>query len=241
MKKLVYLKFIGDNSCKTSLTDKVLVRDWVKKKIGDKYLVPILGIYNKFDDINFQELPSKFVIKCNHDSGSTVICEDKSKLDLKQLKQKYEFWLKRNYAYTGYEMNYKNIIPQIIIEKYMGKAIRDYKFLCFDGKIYYCWIDFDRFENHKRNVYDLDWNLQPFKIEYENYDGQVKCPEKFEEMKEIVEKLSKGFDHVRVDLYYINEEIYFGEMTFASGNGFDIISPEEWDYKIGDLWNFDYI
>lgn len=221
------------------LTDKYLVRDWVENKIGKEYLIPLYGAYNSFDEIDFNKLPDKFVIKCNHDSGSVTLCNDKSKLDLKKLKYKYDkFYLKRNFAYIGYEMHYKDIEPKILIEKYMGDKIRDYKFLCFDGKPYYCWVDFDRFGNHKRNFYDMNWKLQPFnQYSYGNFDKDVKKPKQFEEMKKIAEKLSSGFDHVRVDLYLIEDKIYFGEMTFTNGNGFEKITPDDWDYKLGKLWN----
>ncbi|MBQ6282490.1 MAG: glycosyltransferase [Bacilli bacterium] len=221
------------------LTDKYLVRDWIKKQIGEKYLIPIYGVYDSFKEIDFDKLPNKFVIKCNHDSGSVILCKDKSKLDLKKLQQKYDgFFLKRNFAYVGFEMHYKDIKPKIIIEKYMGDKISDYKFLCFDGEPYYCWVDVDRFGNHKRNFYNMNWELQPFnQYSYGNYDKEIPKPKKFDEMKKIVQKLSKGFDHVRVDLYVINNEIYFGEMTFTNGNGFEEITPDEWDYKLGELWN----
>lgn len=220
------------------LSDKYLVRNWVKKKIGEKYLIPLYGVYDSIDDVDFSKLPDKFVVKCNHDSGSVTLCSDKSKLDLKELKYKYDkFYLKRNFAYAGFEMHYKDIKPKILIEKYMGDKISDYKFLCFDGEPYYCWVDFDRFGNHKRNFYDMDWKLQPFnQYSYGNYDKTVKRPKKFDEMKKIAKKLSNGFDHVRVDLYIVDDEIYFGEMTFTNGNGFEAITPDEWDYKLGSLW-----
>lgn len=237
--KLNVSKVYGSSELKANLTDKILVRDWIKEKIGEEFLIPLIGVYDKFEDIDFDNLPKQFVIKCNHDSGSVVLCKDKEKLDIKKLKEKYEFYLKRNFAYLGYEMHYKDIKPKIVIEKYMGDSIRDYKFLCFGGKPYYCWVDMDRFSNHKRNIYDLDWNLQPFnQITYGNYEHKIECPEQYEQMKEIAKILSEGFDHVRVDLYTINKKIYFGEMTFTNGNGFGIIHPEEWDYKLGELWDF---
>jgi len=236
--KINVSKIRENNDNRDVLTDKYLVRNWVSKKIGDKYLVPLYGVYDSFDEIDFDKLPDKFVIKCNHDCGSVTLCKDKSKLDLKKLRYKYnEFYLKRNFAYAGFEMHYKNIKPKIIIEKYMGDDIRDYKFLCFNGKPYYCWIDVNRFGDHRRNIYDMNWELQPFIEGYKNSDEKIKCPKKFDEMKEIASKLSKGFDHVRVDLYMIDNNIYFGEMTFTNANGFKKFEPDEWDYKLGSLWN----
>ena len=122
----------------------------------------------------------------------------------------------------------------------MGDSIEDYKFMCFNGKTYYCWVDFDRFSNHKRNIYDMNWNLQKFnQYNYGNYEKDFSCPEKFNEMKEIVKKLCSEFDQVRVDLYLINGNIYFGEMTFTNGNGFEKITPDVWNEKLGDLWELD--
>ena len=225
---------------KTRLADKYLVRDWICEKIGDEYLIPLLGVYDSFDEIDFDSLPDKFVIKCNHDSGSVTLISDKSKLDMRQLKRRYDLYMKLNFAWMGWEMQYRDIKPKILIEQYMGDAINDYKFMCFNGELYYCWVDFDRFTNHKRNFYDLQWNLQPFnQYHYGNYTGEVKVPPKFEEMKQAASKLCKGFEHVRVDLYLIGEKIYFGEITFTNGNGFEKINPYEWAYKLGSLWPFD--
>ena len=237
--KMNVSKVYGFNNQKTMLTDKISVRDWVKEKIGEEYLIPLYGVYDKFEEIDFESLPNEFVIKCNHDSGSATLCNDKKSLNIDKIKSKYHFYLKRNYAYWEYEMHYKDIKPKIMIEKYMGDTISDYKFLCFNGKPYYCWVDVDRFGNHKRNIYDLNWKLQPFnQFHYGNYEKELECPKQFEKMKEIAEKLCKGFDHVRVDLYVIDEKVYFGEMTFTNGSGFEAITPEEYDYELGQLWEF---
>ena len=238
--KINVSKLLCSNKEKTTLTDKLLVRNWVKEKLGEEYLIPLLGVYNNYNEIDFSKLPDSFVIKCNHDSGSVTICNDKKTINQKKIKQKYDFCLKANYADIGYEMHYKDIKPKILIEKNMGIAIKDYKFLCFDGKPYYCWVDIDRYGNHKRNVYDLEWNLQEFQqMDYGNSEEKLDCPEQFEEMKRIAKKLSEGFDHVRVDLYLIDGKIYFGEMTFTNGSGFEKIQPDEWDYKLGNLWTLD--
>jgi len=224
---------------KTKLADKYLVREWIKKKIGEEYLIPLLGVYDSFDEINFDVLPDKFVIKCNHDWNSVTLCEDKSKLDRAALKEKYDSFMRRNFALKGYELQYYAIKPRIIIEKYMGKSIFDYKFMCFNGRPYYCWVDFDRYTRHTRNVYDLDWNLQPFAKTCAKYYKNIPVPDKFDAMKQIVSKLCRDFDQVRVDLYFAEEKIYFGEMTFTTDNGFGKFYPDEWDYKIGALWPFD--
>lgn len=238
--KIHVSKVYMPSELKTRLADKVAVRDWIAGKIGKQYLIPLLGVYETFDEIDFDALPDKFVIKCSHDSGSVTLVKDKSKADIEFLRQYYNFWLKRIFCWYGFEMHYREIKPKIVIEQYMGDAINDYKFLCFDGKPYYCWVDFDRYTNHKRNIYNLDWELQPFnQYHYGNYDKPVPCPERFSKMKEIVTELCKGFEHVRTDLYLIDGKIYFGEMTFSNGDGFEEITPDEWAYKLGELWPFD--
>ena len=238
--KVNYSKLYGASSVKTKLTDKVAVREWVKEKIGSEYLIPLLGVYDSFEEIPFGELPNQFVIKCNHDSASVNVCDDKEKIDLPLLKKQYNFFLKRNYAYMTCEMHYKDIPHRIIIEQYMGSSICDYKFLCFNGKPEYCWVDVDRFANHKRNVYDMDWNLQPFnQMPYGNSESTIEKPKQFEKMKWLAEVLCEGFDHVRVDLYFVDGKVYFGEMTFTNGSGTKLIDPSEWDKKIGDLWKLD--
>ena len=221
--KIQWLKLYDDNDLRTTLTDKVLVRDWIKEKIGEEYLIPVLGVYNHFDEIDFSTLPDKFVIKTNHSSGWNIIVEDKSKLDLKKARKKIESWLKLDYAYwSEYEIHYSPIKPKIIIEKFITDSkgeLNDFKFLCFGGECKFMWMDFDRVTNHKRNVYDMNWNLQPWnQYTYGNYEGNVEKPDKFDEMCKIANTLCKGFRHVRVDLYNVDGKIYFGEMTFTNGS-----------------------
>lgn len=239
--KLNYSKLYNPTYMKTKLTDKLQVRDWIKNKIGENYLIPILGVYNNFTDIQFDLLPNSFVIKCNHDSGSTTIINNKN--DLKNIdyyRELYDFYYKRlNYAYTAFESHYYSIKPKILIEKLMtdkdDDCLKDYKFLCFDGKPYFCWVDGDRFTAHKRNIYDLDWEYAGFKQHFPE-DKHIIKPPVFNDMLDIVKKLCVGFDHVRVDLYYTNCNIYFGEMTFTNGAGMEKITPFDWDMKLGELW-----
>lgn len=243
--KIQFSKVYNPTKQKSNLSDKIQVRKWIKDRIGEEYLIPIINIYDSFDDIDFSTLPKAFVIKCNHDSGSTTIIKDKNKINDKYynyLKRKYKFFLRRNMAFMNFEMHYKNIIPKIIIEQLMidenHDEILDYKFLCFHGKPYYFWTDFDRFGNHTRNMYNLDWELQPFnQWTYKNYKGNIEKPKNFNLMLELVKQLCIGFDHVRVDMYSINDKIYFGEMTFSNGCGFERIIPDKYDYILGELWN----
>lgn len=217
------------------LTDKVAVREWVKKKIGSKYLIPILGVYDCFDEIELETLPDQFVMKCSHDSSSITVCTDKSALDWEELREKYAFFMKRNFAYLFYEMQYASIHPKIIVEQYMGELM-DYKFLCFHGVPRYCWIDMDRFAHHTRNFYDMKWNLEPFGKLYPLCNHDVPCPKEFDEMKHVAEILCKGMDQVRVDLYDINQSVYFGEMTFTTEAGIGPFFPSQYDLEIGKYW-----
>ena len=224
---------------KTKLADKVAVREWITERIGSEYLIPLLGVYDSFDEIDFDALPDSFVIKCSHDCGSVTLVKDKSKIDRDFLQRKYDFLMRRNYAWHGWEIQYRDIPHKIMIEKYMGASINDYKFLCFNERPYYCWVDMDRFTNHTRNFYSLDWKRQPFSLLYPNNSKDETCPEKFEEMKNIAETLCSDFPHVRVDLYFVDGHIYFGEMTFTSEGGSGKMTPDEYDYTLGELWPFD--
>ena len=152
----------------------------------------------------------------------------------------FKDWLSTDFGYKSLELHYSGIAPKIIAEEYIETEygeLQDYKFLCFGGKPYFCWVDMGRYSNHTRNVYDLNWELQPWNQEaYAHYEKPIPRPENFEKMIEIATILSQGFSHVRVDLYNVNGKIYFGEMTFTNGGGFDRILPTEYDRKLGDLW-----
>ena len=226
---------------KTRLTDKYAVREWTAEKIGSEYLIPLLGVYDSFDKIDFDALPDQFVIKCNHDSGSYTIVRDKSKIDRKALKLKYDRHMMMNYAFMTWDMHYKNIKPKIIIEQYLGDAINEYKFYCFGGKPYYCFTTFgSRGINLTISFYDMDWQLQPFtRPDHKAHTEVAPRPAKYDELKPIVSKLCEGFGHVRVDMYVVGGRIYAGEMTFTTCSGWGKLSPDEWDYKLGALWPFD--
>lgn len=233
---------LKENIVKTQLADKYLVRDWVENKIGKEFLIPLLGTWDCFDDIDFNVLPNQFVLKTNHGSGTNIIVKDKSTFNIKAARSTVKNWMKTNYAYTtGFEMHYSDIKPKILIEKYLETdlgELQDYKFLCFNGKPYYCWVDLGRYTNtHTRTVFDMQWNIQPWTQErYGISKVPIKKPKNFERMIEIVTVLCQGFSHVRVDLYNVSGAIYFGEMTFTNGSGFDRIIPEEYDYTLGSMW-----
>lgn len=247
--KMQLEKLFHNYPLKTMLADKYRVREWVASKIGEKYLVPLCGkgVYNSPYDIDFSELPNQFVIKTNSGSGDVSIVRDKSQLslkDIKRIKARMNYYLHCNFAWIGYELHYSDIESKLLVEQLIeceDEDLPDYKFLCFGGKPLYCWVDKGRYHNHKRNVYDLDWNLQDWnQRDYGNYEGIIEKPEKFDEMIEIATKLSEGFAHVRVDLYNVKGQIYFGEMTFTNGCGFEKIIPYEADLMLGGLWNLDF-
>lgn len=223
--KIQWLKLYDSTPLKTQLADKYLVRDWVKEKIGEEYLIPLLGVYDNFDEIDFDKLPNQFVIKCNHGCGYNIIVTDKSTLDKNEAKEKITKWMNEDFAFkNGLELHYSNIQRKIIIEEYIENAngdLYDYKFWCFNGNVEYIQFLSERNTNGlKMAFYDKNWNKQNFVYSYPLDEKNIEKPNNLETMIELAEKLSKDFQHVRVDFYRLNNgKIYFGEMTFTSCSG----------------------
>ena len=237
--KMQWKKVFNITPLEKTVSDKYAVRQWVKDKIGEDYLIPMLGIWDRFEDINIESLPERFVLKTTHASSNIIIVKDKNHFDKDMAALMFKLWLSTDYAYASFEMNYKDIPRRIIGEQYMEDGngeLPDYKFMCFDGKPYCCWVDQGRFTNHTRNIYDMNWELLPFMEHFPNSERTIPRPYNFEKMIEIAENLSEGFSHVRVDLYNIDGTIFFGELTFCESSGFCEISPDEYDLKMGDLW-----
>ncbi len=241
--KLNWLKFNDRNPNYTVIVDKLKNRNYIKGKIGEKYLVPLIGSWEKYQDINFDMLPDKFVLKCNHDSGSTVICTSKNKLDKKKTKKIITKSLKRNFYYIGREWQYKNIKPMVLCEDLIGDGMvppDDYKFFCFNGVPKFVMVCQGRETGiPKYYFFDMDWNLQRFnqwgmKVKSEDI---VSKPEKFNEMVDIARKLSEGFIFSRIDLYYVNNLIYFSEITLCPNSGFDSNLFKEADFLLGEMIN----
>lgn len=240
--KINWLKLYENDKRKTVLTDKYSVRRWIKEIIGEKYLVELLGKWDLFDDIVFDDLPDSFVLKCNHGCGYNKIIKNKNELNYNELKCLFDNFMSHNYAFVdGFQMHYRDIKPCIIAEEYLENGdgeLYDYKFWCFDGKVKFVMFLAERKKHLKMNIYDLEWNLLPFTYNYENTEYVIDKPEKLNEMINIAERLSKGFNHVRVDLYCLNDgRIKFGEMTFSSFTGACEWIPNEMDEKIGYLLN----
>lgn len=238
--KIQWLKLNDRNPEYTKMVDKYEVKKYVADIIGEKYIIPTLGVYEKFDDIDFDKLPNKFVIKCTHDSGGIVICKDKNNFNKKEAKKKINRCLKRNFYYVTREWPYKNVKPRIIIEKYMidesNKQLKDYKIFCFNGKVKYIQVDFDRFDNHKRNIYDVNWNLTDIQMIYSlDKNKKIEKPQKLEDMIKLAEKLSKDRTFIRVDFYSIIDKIFFGELTFYPDAGLEKYNIEKFDGMLGDI------
>ena len=237
--KLIWLKLHDKHDEYAQLVDKYEAKEFVRKLIGDEYIIPTLGIYNSFDEIDFDNLPNQFVLKTTHDSGGVVVCPDKSVFNKESARKKLEKSLKNNYFYEHREYPYKNVPPRIIAEKYMvdesGTELKDYKFFCFDGKCKMLFIATDRSVGDvKFDFFDTEFNHLPFKQGHPWATKEIKKPAGFEKMIKIAEILGKGFPHVRVDLYDINGKIYFGELTFFHFSGNVPFVPSEWDKKIGE-------
>ena len=243
--KLQWLKLYDRKPIYTDMVDKAKAKEVAASIIGEEHIIPTLGIYEKFEDIDFDALPDSFVIKCTHDSGGLVIVKDKSKLNKAAARKKINRCLKKNfYKVGGREWPYKNVKPRILIEKYidLGETDNhyDYKFMCFGGQVKFLFLDVGVISNgghageYRRNVYDREYNLQNFLETRENTAYEIPKPKNYDEMIMLAEKLSKGIPHIRIDLYNVKGKIYFGEFTFFHGSGINYFKPEEWDYKIGE-------
>lgn len=237
--KLQWLKLYDRNPKYTKLVDKFLVRDFVKERIGEEYLIPLFGVYKSFDDINFELLPNKFVLKPNHTSGDVYICRNKNNIDYLKLKELIDYWLQRDYYKLHREWPYKDVPRCIVAEKLLdtfnGKSLIDYKFFCFNGVPKIMFIATDRGNDTKFDFYDMNFNHIDLINGHPNAEQPIKKPETFEKMKLLASKLSKGIPHVRVDFYEVNGKIYFGEMTFYHWSGFVKFEPEKWDYILGNM------
>ena len=224
--KLQWLKLHDRKPIYTTMVDKYAVKDYVASIIGEEYIIPTLGVWDRFEDIDFDALPDQFVLKCTHDSGGLVICKDKSKLDMKKARKKINKSLHRNYYYMFREWPYKDVKPHIIAEKYMEDhstaELRDYKFFCFGGVAKCYKVDFDRFIAHKANYFTPDGELMKLgeKDYPPDFDKKIPIPENLDKMKEFAEKLSATLPFLRADFYDVDGKVYFGELTFYPASGF---------------------
>lgn len=237
--KLQWIKLYDHQPIYTELVDKYKVKRIVAEQIGDQYVVPLLAVWNKTDDIDLSLLPNQFVIKTNHDSKGVLVCRDKAKFDLNEAKKFLSNRMKMNGYDYGREWPYKNIDRKIIAEEYLedeSGSLIDYKVLCFNGVPKLIQLHQGRFTNHyTHDIYDVNWNVQPF-----NQVGEISSaypaqkPTFLSEMLELSARLSANIPHVRVDWYHANNKLYFGEMTFFDGSGYVDFIPDEYNEIIGD-------
>ena len=238
--KLQWIKLYDHKPEYSKMVDKASAKEFAARIIGEEHIIPTLGLYDTAEAIDFESLPDQFVLKCTHDSGSVLICKDKSKLDYDQARAHLEKYLKTDSFIGGREWPYKNVKPRIIAEKYLEDLadgdLKDYKFFCFSGKPKVLYIAQGRGNDQPTvaDFFDMDFNHLDFTIDHDMAPVPPKKPEGFEKMKEYAEKLSAGIPHVRVDFYEENGNIYFGEMTFFHCSGFADFHPESWNKKFGD-------
>lgn len=235
--KLQWLKIHDKNPMYTQLVDKYEVRKYIAEKIGDQYLIPLIGVYDTFNEIDFDSLPNQFVLKCTHDSGGVIICKDKSKLDRSLAERKINKHLKKNYYWLKREWPYKYVKPRIICEEYVedksSKELKDYKFFCFNGEPKVFFIASDRGTDTRFDFFDLNFNRLPLKNHYKNSDKKIEKPKNLDEMIKFSRILSDKIPHVRVDFYEVNGEVFFGELTFYHFSGFEKFEPEKYDRLFG--------
>ena len=252
--KCNWLKLYYRNPLFTTMADKIEVKKYVDERLGPGHTFPLLKVYDNPDEINFEELPNQFVLKCNHNSGEgMVICRDKANgilrhgksadktnLTYDEIRNGLKIALKQDYFASEREWPYKNIKRRILAEKFMtmddGSNLQDYKFFCFDGEPKYIWTG-SNYDPMWFDVYSIDWKNQHVKWGYPAGPEILPPPTQLEEMLDIARKLSKGIPHVRVDLYSIGGTIYFGEFTFFTWAGMGNFAPPKWDKIFGDLIN----
>ncbi len=239
--KLQWLKLYDRKPLYTRLVDKYRVREYVKEKIGEQYLIPLLGVWDSPEEIDFDALPERFVLKCNHSSGANAlhICKDKSTLDVEAVKAKLAKGMKRDFFLFGREWPYKNVPRKIIAEQFVEDStsgeLRDYKIMCFGSDAKCSFVCSDRFTKRGLHVtfFDRDWKIMPFERGFPSRRAGFKKPQNYNEMLRLAEILSENIPFVRVDFYEVDGKVYFGELTFFPGNGMEKFSPEEWDYTLG--------
>lgn len=239
--KILWLQLNERKLLHTLCADKFAVRNYIKEKIGEQYLIPLVLDTVKPTDLTPSNLPNyPIIIKTNHGAGGHIIVRDKSKIDWNKVQRHFKRLLRRNYYYRAKEWQYKDIEPRIIVEKLLlaenYEIPDDYKFDCFNGKVAYINVIKDRFQGINLKIYDPDW--KSINCLCSIPDGKdVMKPPLLDEMKKLAEVLAKDFKYVRVDMYYLADKIFFGELTFSPMAGFAVFNPPDWDRKFGDQLN----
>ena len=238
VEKLTYLKIHDKDSRLSNLVDKYSVREFVAKTIGTEYLIPLIGVYNSAEEIPWEQLPDSYVLKCTHDSGSAILRWPGHDVDQIQAVQSLTKHMQRNLFWYSREYPYRDIKPRIVCEAFIddhGGPPSDYKIMCFDGVPHYVVLDMNRFSDHHRDIYNIQWIKQDITTDHEQGEGVAPRPATLGLMLKLATKLSQGFKHVRVDFYSVNGKVYFGEMTFFPWGGPIWFTPDKWNYILGDL------
>lgn len=241
--KIQWLKLHDRRPEYTTMVDKYAVKEYVAGIIGKEYVIPTLGVWNRPEEIEWDSLPDKFVLKCTHDSGGVVICKDKAGFDKQAAIKRLNKGLRTNYYLSGREWPYKNVPRRIIAEEFIEpvpnkKDLPDYKFFCFDGVVAALFVATERQnpdEEVKFNFFDADFNPLPLRQGHDRASNMPKRPHNFNLMKEAATQLSKGYPHVRVDFYEVGEQVLFGELTLYHFDGMVPFEPNEWDKYFGDM------
>ncbi len=239
--KLQWMKLYDRKPIYNTMVDKAEAKKYVAERIGDEYIIPTLGVWERFEDIDFDTLPDRFVLKCTHDSGGLAICRDKATFDKQKAKEKIERSLRANYFLSTREWPYKDVKPRILAEQYVedfsGEPLIDYKFYCFDGEPKCLYVS-KGLTDHKTaqiSFVTMDWQQAPYsRNDYPPFDSLPLKPKKFHEMVDVCRTLARGHAFLRVDLYQINDRVYFSELTFSPCAGFMKFDPPEWDKTFGD-------
>jgi hypothetical protein len=237
--KIQWLKIHVRNPLMRVCVDKYLVREFVKNTIGEEYLIPLIGAYSDPGQIDYETLPEQFVLKATHGSGWNLICRSKEKFDRAAAEKKMRKWLRSNFYRVGREWAYDHPTPRIVCETFIsdvsGEPPVDYKLFCFHGEPKLIQVDYSRFSGHKRNLYTPEWKLLPCSLEYPNEGDPPPPPRNLSQLLEVAAKLAASFVFVRVDLYAVEDRIYFGELTFYPGKGVERFHPAIYDERFGDL------
>lgn len=237
--KIQWLKLYDRKALYTMLVDKYEAKQYVADKIGREYVVPLFGVWDKFEDIDFDKLPDKFVLKTTHDCGGIVICDEKAHFEKDSAKRNIETHLNYNYYYEGREWPYKGVKPRIIAEKYLEdmaqtSEIIDYKLMCFNGKVRCSFTCTERLSGDmKVTFFDREWNIMPFERHYPKSKYEISKPGRYDEMIFLAEKLAKDIAFVRVDFYEVGGKLYVGELTLYPGSGWEEFTPAEYDEMLG--------
>ncbi len=238
--KVQWLKLHDRKPEYSRMVDKYEAKRYIADRVGEQHIIPTYGVWDHFDEIDFDLLPERFVLKCTHNSGDVIVCLDKSKLDIEDARERLERNLKENYFWHSREWQYKNVKPRIIAEEYLydpkypNDSIMDYKFLCFNGEPKLLYYAEENTDDPYSDIYDMDFKKLDMQFPEPNSPIIAEKPDKFEEMKNIARTLSKGLAHLRVDFYYVNDRLYVGELTFYHCAGMPEIKPAHWNKTLGD-------